>query len=164
MRLDASGLDALISKFDKIESTMPETMDRAMYDAAGQVADAVKAGLQSLPIQETDAGRPPYVKDGQKLKGVTAQQKADLINGLGIAHFRKSDGSVQTSIGFNGTGTTTTKKYPGGLPNRTLMRAVESGTSFRVKTPVVRPALNRIKKQAQETLKNKVIEEIRKET
>ena len=163
MNVSASGLDALIKKFDKVTSDMPEIMDKAMYDAAGQVANEVKQGLQALPIQENDSGNAPHVKDGQKLKGVTANQKADLINGLGIAKFRKSDGSVQTSIGFSGTGSTKTKKYPGGLPNTALMRAVESGTSFRTKTPVVRPALNRIRKQAQETLKNKVIDEIKKE-
>lgn len=163
MKLSANGLDALIQKFGKIENTMPETMDRAMYDAAGQIADAVKQGLQALPIQETDTGKAPHISKGQKLKGITAQQKADLINGLGIAHFRKSDGSVQTSIGFSGRGTTKTKKYPAGLPNSALMRAVESGTSFRIKNPVVRPALNRTKKQAHETIKNKVINEITKE-
>lgn len=163
MKIDSTGLDALISKFEKIDSTMPDIMDKAMYDAAGQVADKVKQGLQGLPIEEDDSGNAPHLEDGQKFTGVTARQKADLVNGLGIAHFRKSDGSVETSVGFSGRGSTKSKKYPGGLPNAALMRAVESGTSLRRKNPVVRKALNQVKKQAQETIKNKVIEGIKEE-
>lgn len=163
MKISDSGLEKIISSFDRIDGTLEEIAEKAIYKAAGMIADEVKKGIQSIPIQENDHGKSPYMKKGQRLTGITSAQKSDLINSLGIAKFRKEDGAVNTSIGFSGTGSTTSKKHPKGLPNRTLMRSIESGSSLRQKHPVVRQALNSVRKRATETIKNEVTEQIKKE-
>jgi len=163
MNISSRGLEDLIRSLDKVGGNIGGIASRGVYEAAGAIADEVKAGLQSLPVQEGEDGKPPYAKKGEKLHGVTSDQKQDLIQSMGIAKFRDESGVITTSIGFHGTGRTKTKKYPGGVPNRTLMRGVESGSSFRQKTPVVRPAVNRAKKKAIQLASQKITEELRKE-
>ena len=163
MNINSTGLEEIIKGLDKISDHISDTAARGVYDAAGAIADEVKAGLQGLPIQQDENGDPPYMPKGHRLYGVTATQKEDLLNSLGIARFRDENGVINTSIGFSGNGRTKTKRYPNGVPNRLLMRGVESGASFRNKTPVVRPAVNRVKKRAVELAKQKITDEIRKE-
>ena len=163
MNITDKGLDKVIQSLERLEGNLDNKVDRALYLAAGQIADEVKSGLQSIPIHENDYGRSPWVKNGQKLNGITATEKADLLGGFGIAHFRKGDGYVETSIGFTGNGSVPTKKYPSGVPNRVLMRTVESGNSIRRKIPVIRPAVNRVKKRAEETIKQELIKQIKEE-
>ena len=63
---------------------------------------------------------------------------------------------------MDGYGSIPTKKYPNGTPNVMLMRSIESGTSFREKHPVFRPAVNRSRKKAIEAMRNKFDEQIKK--
>ena len=76
-------------------------------------------------------------------------QWKDLAEGLGIA---KPDvdhqGNTNTKVGFKGYGSHPTKKYPKGVPNALLARAVESGSSVRKKTPFVRPGTNKARSKA----------------
>lgn len=163
MNISSKGLEGLIRSLDKVSGDVEQIASRGVYVAAGAIADEVKSGLQSLPVQNGEDGKPPYAPKGEQLRGVTSQQKQDLIDSMGIARFREENGVITTSIGFHGTGSTTSKKYPGGIPNRTLMRGVESGTSFRRKTPVIRPAVNRVKNRAVQLAAEKITEELKKE-
>ena len=43
------------------------------------------------------------------------------------------------------------------------MRAVESGTSFMKKNPIVRKSVNKVHAKAEEAIKNKIDEKIKKE-
>lgn len=151
MIVQGDGLDKIIQSLDNVD--VGDACARGLYKAAGLIADAVRANVSALPEQT----------NGERLRGVTPEQKADLLGGLGISKFETNDEYVQTSVGFHGTGSTVTKRYPNGMPNRTLMRAVESGNSIRTKTPCVRPALNRTRKAAEEALKKEVTEQIKKE-
>lgn len=151
MIVQGDGLDKLIQSLDSVD--VADACARGLYEAAGLIADAVRENVAGLPEQT----------NGERLRGVTPEQKADLLSGLGISKFEQTDEYVQTSVGFHGTGSTKTKRYPNGMPNKTLMRAVESGNSFRTKTPVVRPALNRTKKAAEQAIQKEVTEQIKKE-
>ena len=164
MNMSDKGLDAIIKSLGEVADKTEEMSARALYQAAGLIADEVKNGLNGLTIQEDPDGTSPHVGKGQKLHGVTSAQKADLIAAMGIAKFRRNDEYTETSIGFHGVGSTKSKKHPGGLPNRILMRAVESGSSIRQKTPVVRPAMTRAKaaavKKAEAAFKNELKKEV----
>lgn len=163
MKMTTSGLDALISRFEKLEGSTREIAHKGLYKAAGVVADEVKAGLQSLPIEEDPDGTPPTIKDGQKYTGITSKEKQALIDGMGIASHRDNGNTISTAIGFSGTSQVKTKRFPGGVPNGALMRGIESGTSIRKKNPVIRPALNRVKVKALEAAKQEIINDIQKE-
>lgn len=161
MKMSTSGLDALINTFDRLEGNTREIAHKGLYKAAGIVADEVKSGLQSLPIQEDPDGTPPTIKDGQRYTGITSKEKQSLIDGMGISPHRDNGNTISVAIGFSGTSQVKTKRFPGGVPNGALMRGIESGTSVRQKHPVIRPALNRVKATAAEAAKQEILKDIK---
>lgn len=149
-------LDAYISRLSKLYKDTEPIVKAAVYEGAGIVADEIKKGLESLPIQEQDDGTPPYAKKGWPLYGVTRTQKEDLIEGFGLAPIKNEGGEIQTKAGMDGYGRTKTPSYPKGVPNALLMRGIESGTSFRKKNPIFRKAANAAKKRAEEKMSESI--------
>ena len=80
--------------------------------------------------------------------GVTAPQKAGLIDGMGISPMQDDGGYLNVKIGFDGYNATKTEEYPQGQPNQLVARGVESGTSWKEKKPFIRPAINASKSRA----------------
>ncbi len=126
----------------KLRKESEKITKEAVYSGAAIVADSIKSGLRSIPTSN-ERGTPDKL-----IEGITGRQKADLIDGFGLAPIENKDGYVETKAGFDGYGKTPSKKYPKGLPNVLLMRSVESGTSFRKKTPVIRKAVNASRKRS----------------
>lgn len=149
-KLTVTGLDDYGTRIEKLFENTEQICKEAVYAGAGVIADAIKEGIRSLPI---DNG---IGTDKKKLKGITNRQKADLINGFGLAPIENNNGDINTKIGFDGYGSIPTKKYPKGLPNASLMRSVESGTSFREKSPIIRKTVNSNRKKAQKEMENVV--------
>ena len=56
-----------------------------------------------------------------------------------------------------------TKKHPGGIPNALLARAITSGTSFRVKNPIIRTSVNKAKKKSIAAMQKEIEKGIGKE-
>lgn len=135
-KISVKGLEEYANRLANLQNEQGDMIERAVYAGAGVVADAIKKGLKGIPTTE-ERGTPDH-----PIHGVTKRQKSDLINGFGLASIENRDGYIQTKAGFDGYGNTPSRKYPKGLPNALLMRSVESGTSFRSKTPVIRRAVN----------------------
>ena len=132
---------------------------RAVYAGAGIVADAVKQGIQSLPVVTG------YGTDTNPLPGgVTAVQKAGLLDGFGISKLQDDGGYLNVKLGFDGYNRTRTEMYPQGQPNQLVARGVESGTSWKQKKPFIRPATTRSRKAAETEMKRVIDEEIEKIT
>lgn len=132
-------------KLSKLATNQEDVAKKAIYGAAEIVADKIKSNLNSLPEEKFR-----YLQDGEKFVGVPERQKKDLIDSFGITPITTDNkGNWNTKIGFDGYGSIPTKKYPDGLPNQLLARAIESGSSVRQKKPFVRPAVNATKRQAQ---------------
>lgn len=145
-------------KLSKLATKQEEIAKKAIYAAAGIVADRIKANLNALPEEKFR-----YLRDGEKFVGVPERQKKDLIDSFGITPITTdSKGNWNAKIGFDGYGSIPTKKYPNGLPNQLLARAIESGSSVRRKKPFVRPAVNATKKQAQAKMAEIIDKEIEK--
>lgn len=149
-------LDAYISRLSELYKDTEPIVKAAVYEGAGIVADEIKKGLESLPIQEQADGTAPYAKKGWPLYGVTRTQKEDLIDGFGLAPIKNENGEIQTKAGMDGYGRTKTPSYPKGVPNALLMRGIESGTSFRKKNPIFRKAANAAKKRAEEKMSESI--------
>ena len=131
-------------KLSKLATEQEEIAKKAIYAAARIVADRIKANLNALPEEKFR-----YLRDGEKFVGVPERQKKDLIDSFGITPITTDNrGNWNAKIGFDGYGSTPTKKYPKGLPNQLLARAIESGSSVRQKKPFVRLAVNATKKKA----------------
>ena len=130
---------------------------KAIYAGAGIVADAIKENIKALPIVRG------YGTEKDPLPGgVTAPQKAGLIDGMGISPMQNDAGYLNVKIGFDGYNATKTEKYPQGQPNQLVARGVESGTSWKKKSPFIRPAINASKQRAEDEMARILDEEIEK--
>mgnify|MGYP000482314503 CR=1 FL=1 len=99
---------------------------QAIYEGAAIMADEIKDSIEGLPVV-TGYGTESNPIPG----GVTAVQKAGLIDGLGIAPMQDDAGFLNVKIGFDGYNRTKTEKYRQGQPNQLVARGVESGTSWK---------------------------------
>jgi len=124
---------------------------------AQPVADEIRKSIEALPEDKFRR-----LKKGEVFIGVPRQQKQDLLDSLGITPPDIDfDGNTNTKIGFDGYGKIPTKKYPKGVPNQLLARAIESGSSVRKKTPFIRKAVNKSKKLAEAEMQKKLDEKIK---
>lgn len=155
-KIEFKGIDEYASFLEELWKDERAIIEAAVYEGAGIVADEIKKGLKGIPVDE-GIGTAEH-----PISGVSRRQKADIINEFGLAPVENKDGFVNTKAGFDGYGSIKTKKYPKGQPIAMLVRSVESGTSFRKKTPVIRPAVNRARKKAQETMQKTIENEINK--
>lgn len=149
-----SDYELMISKLSK---GVDDIAGKAIYAGAGIVADAIKENIKDLPIVRG------YGTEKDPLPGgVTAPQKAGLIDGLGISPMQSDAGYLNVKIGFDGYNATKTEKYPQGQPNQLVARGVESGTSWKKKSPFIRPAINASKQRAEDEMARILDEEIEK--
>lgn len=161
-KMSVEGLEEYSLRLSKMGDTSEEMTKKAVWQGAEVVADAIKNGLKGIPIQEGKNGLPPIGTENEKLHGITRRQKADLTDSFGLAPMKEDRGYIQTKAGFDGYGSVKTKKYPKGVPNAVLMRSIESGTSFREKKPVIRTAVNKSRKQAEEEMQKSIDESCKK--
>lgn len=149
-----SDYELMISRLSK---GVDDIAGKAIYAGAGIVADAIKENIKDLPIVRG------YGTEKDPLPGgVTAPQKAGLIDGLGISPMQSDAGYLNVKIGFDGYNATKTEKYPQGQPNQLVARGVESGTSWKKKSPFIRPAINASKQRAEDEMARILDEEIEK--
>lgn len=132
---------------------------KAIYAGAGIVADEIKENIKALPIV-----RGYGTTENPLPGGVTAPQKAGLIDGMGISPMQDDGGYLNVKIGFDGYNATKTEEYPQGQPNQLVARGVESGTSWKQKKPFIRPAINASKSRAEAEMARILDQEIEKIT
>lgn len=155
-KIDFTGIDEYARVLDAIGKESEELIKSAVYKGAALVADEIKKELKNLPIEEGENGLAPIGTAEKKLTGVTRRQKSDLIDSFGLAPIENRDGYVQTKAGVDGYGSIKTANYPKGVPNVMLMRSIESGTTFREKTPIFRKTTNKARKRAQEEMEKEI--------
>lgn len=153
-RMEIRGFDELELQLSKLAD--PEISKEVVQAGAQPVADQIRKNLEALPEDKFRR-----LKNGEVFTGVPKQQKKDLLDSLGITPPDIDfDGNTNIKIGFDGYGKIPTKKYPKGVPNQLLARAVESGSSVRKKTPFIRKAVNKSKKLAEAEMQKKLDEHI----
>lgn len=153
------GLNDYELMISKLSKGVDDIAGKAIYAGAGIVADAIKENIKALPIV-----RGYGTTENPLPGGVTAPQKAGLIDGMGISPMQNDAGYLNVKIGFDGYNATKTEKYPQGQPNQLVARGVESGTSWKQKKPFVRPAINASKSRAEAEMARILDQEIEKIT
>ena len=153
------GLNDYELMISKLSKGVDDIAGKAIYAGAGIVADAIKENIKALPIV-----RGYGTTENPLPGGVTAPQKAGLIDGLGISPMQSDAGYLNVKIGFDGYNATKTDKYPQGQPNQLVARGVESGTSWKKKSPFIRPAINASKSRAEAEMARILDQEIEKIT
>ena len=149
-KLKLQGLEEYENKLLKLQNLSREMIGEAIYEGAGIVADAVKASIETIPIDDR------YVTGSVTLYGITEAQKQGLRDGFGIARLQDDNGYLNVKLGFSGYNSQRTKNYPGGQPNSMIARSVNSGTSFRSRIPFVDNAVNQSKSAAEQKMKEKL--------
>lgn len=140
------------------KSFTKRALKRAVYEGAGVIADEIKKNLNALPTEDYR-----LLKPGEKFNGLPISQKNDLLESFGLSKIQEDvNGNLSTKVGFGDYGSHPTKKYPLGLPNPLLARAVESGSSVREKHPFVRPAVTAKRGAAVKAMERVLDEEIKK--
>ncbi len=127
---------------------------------AGIVADAIRQSIQALPAEPDIAGAISYAQ--KTAPPITESAKQGLLDGLGVSPMQEDKGYINVKIGFDGYNDLKTKKYPKGQPNVMIARTLESGSSIAEKRPFVRPAGNRVRKQAEAKMAEVLDEGIKK--
>ena len=153
------GLNDYELMISRLSKGVDDIAGKAIYAGAGIGADAIKENIKDLPIV-----RGYGTKENPLPGGVTAPQKAGLIDGLGISPMQDDGGYLNVKIGFDGYNATKTDKYPQGQPNQLVARGVESGTSWKEKKPFIRPAINASKSRAEAEMARILDQEIEKIT
>ena len=154
--LKTEGLDDYIRRLEALVDDTDEDIIAVVKAGGDVVADAIREGLNTIPVHPDDE----YGTADKPLVGLTAKQKAEVIANYGLAPIRNDDGFINTKAGFKGKSSTKSKKYPNGIPIKTLMRRLESGTSWLRKSPVIRRAVSRAKKAAIETMERELVSRI----
>ena len=155
-KMTIKGVDEYALKLSRMGDSVDQIGGKAIYAAAGIVADAIKVNLYALPTV-TDQDNIKAYKNKSK-SGLTQRQKAGLLQSFGISPAANDDGWINVKLGFDGYNAVRTKKYKKGQPNQLIARVVESGSSYMDKTPFIRPAVNATRKVAQQKM-NEIIEE-----
>lgn len=155
-KMTIKGTDELEIQLSKLEKMSTKIAKDVVMAGAQPVADEIRKSLRSLPVD-----RLRNLKAGDEFDVVTSGGLKDLDDSMGIAPPDvDKNGNVNTKIGFHGYGSYPSKKYPKGLPNPLLARAIESGSSVRKKNPFIRNAVNRSKNRSLAEMQKKFDEEI----
>lgn len=156
-KFSVKGTDELELKLSQLGKKSTDIAKDVVMAGAQPVADEIRREIGSLPQDELK-----QLKSGEKFNVSAYGELKDLADSLGIAPPDVDHaGYINTKVGFDGYGSYPSKKYPKGLPNKLLARAIESGSSVRKKKPFVRTAINRSKNKSLEEMKKKCDEEIK---
>ena len=151
------GLDSYISYLQKINAVTDEVIGEAVYEMAKVVADSIRSGIQALPTVSNAANIATYKKGYSRLSD---EEKQGLLDGFGVSPMQDDGGYINVKLGFDGYNSVKTKKYPQGQPNALIARVTESGSSYREKTPFIRPAVKAAQKEAEQAGQMKIDEKI----
>lgn len=152
------GLDNYIAYLQSINAVTDEMIGEAVYDMAKVVADKVRANIEALPAVSNAANIATYKQGVSRL---SEPEKQGLLEGFGVSPMQTDDGYVNVKLGFDGYNSVKTKKYPQGQPNALIARVTESGSSYRKKTPFIRPSVNAARKSAEKAGQAKIDEKIK---
>ena len=152
------GLNNYIAYLQSIEAVTDEMVGEAVYDMAKVVADKVRANIEALPAVSNEANIATYREGYSRL---SEPEKQGLLDGFGVSPMQDDGGYINVKLGFDGYNSVKTKKYPQGQPNALVARVTESGSSYREKTPFIRPAVNAARKPAEKAGQAKIDEKIK---
>ena len=152
------GLDNYIAYLQSINAVTDEMIGEAVYDMAKVVADKVRANIEALPAVSNEANIATYREGYSRL---SEPEKQGLLDGFGVSPLQDDSGYRNVKMGFDGYNSVKTKKYPQGHPNALIARVTESGSSYREKTPFIRPAVNAARKPAEKAGQAKIDEKIK---
>ena len=177
--IEITGLDELNRKLDQLGGKAAQIAAWGLYEGAGVVADKVSQTVNGITTEPFK-----YATNGKKRKP-SPEEKAIIAGAKkGVAKFRSTGTSVNTSVGFQNSGygaiswnharTNTRTKYKvdesgkahhaskgGGTSSKPvplIANAINSGTSFMEKQPFLRKAFSQSNGAATAAIENGIRE------
>ena len=150
-----TGLNELVSAMGKLGEEAPHVAARGLYDGAGVVADAVSTAVQGIATE-------PFKYAGRgKTRKPSPEEKA-IVTGAkhGVAKFRNTGVSVQTSVGYQNAGYAQLGNKTKPVP--LIANAINSGTSFMQRQPFFRKAFSQSQGAATAKIEATILEELDK--
>lgn len=151
------GIEQFYKNMQTLDKETRNIVKGGLAEGAGYAADELRDALDTLPIRPDKYEKRQH---SQKLRGVTESEFAQITNNFGIAHFKESGGSWNTSVGFHGTVHTPSPMFNDEVPTGMLVQCVEYGTEFRQGVHLLSKAINKSK----DTVAQKIQDYIDKET
>lgn len=156
-RLKVTGMGEWTLELEKLANpaTGRRIAKKAVYDGAKVIRDAILKAVEG--VSETHArhtrygtgNSPWWGTPGWPVYGLTAEQKAGLLQGFGIAPIKQSGGAWSTKTSFTGYNDVETDVYPSGQPNSLVAARLENGASYRQRQPVISTAIKQARAKAE---------------
>lgn len=147
--LKVEGMESITEMLSKAENAAPGIAAQALYKGAGAVADEISKGARGLRTA-------PFRYANGWQRDPSPEEKAALVSAgaAGIAKFRKTGNSVDTSVGYGRSGYVTINGKQ--KPVAVIANAINSGTSFMKKQPFIRKAISQAKGKATDAITEEV--------
>ena len=126
-----------------------------LYEGAGVIADAVSSAVRGIATKPFR-----YAVGGYKRKPSPEEKALLEAAPKGVAKFRKTGVSVDTSVGLSNAGYGDRKGKQKPIPQ--IANAINSGTSFMSRQPFFRKAVSQNAGKALEAMDKKIREKIDK--
>lgn len=147
MKVD--GIEEISKALARLGDEAGAVAARALYYGAGIVANEISAAVDDL---ETEKFR---IADDSNPRKCSPLEKAALRGRMsGIAKFDREGAEVSTSVGLKNAGYAMLAGREVPLP--LLARSINSGTTFRVKQPFFRKAVNKARGVASQRIADEV--------
>lgn len=148
----------LNKRMEKLRISVQKNIGKqALYGGADIFADELRKEAEGIPDEVFK-----HLDREEKFRSVAEKDKEHLIEGLGISEFFTQDGVTMTSVGFDGYQGIPTEKYPKGIPNALLARAINSGSSVRQRYPFMDNAAKKAAPKVEAKMKEITEKEIDK--
>lgn len=151
--LEVSGMDELVQKMEQLGTDAAHIAAQGLYEGAGVVADKVSSAVQGIRTEKFK-----YATGGKKRKPSPEEKAAIASAKHGIAKFRNTGTSVQTSVGLQNAGYAQLGGKTKPIPQ--IANAINSGTSFMEKQPFMRKAFSQSKGPAEAAIENGITKRI----
>ena len=153
-KVTTQGMDELTQMLAGLKDAAPGVAAAGLYEGAGLMADKVSQAVQGIATKRFKYPAPPG-----KARMPSPEEKEILEKARhGIAKFKNTGDTVNTSVGFQNSGYATLNGRT--VPVPVIANAINSGTSFMKKQPFFRSAVSRNRTAVQEAIKNGVIKAI----
>jgi HK97 gp10 family phage protein len=148
-KLKVEGMDSITDMLAKAEDAAPGIAAKALYKGAGIVADEISKGARGVTTS-----RFKYANGWQRQPSPEEKEALLSAGAAGIAKFRHTGNSVDTSVGYSRSGYATIDGKQ--KPVAVIANAINSGTSFMKKQPFIRKAVSQSKAKASEAISAEV--------
>lgn len=139
------GMEEYLRQMEGLGREIPKICNRALYDGAKILADAVQKEIDTLDKLDK-------------------RDRQGLHDGLGIARFWAEGDDMVTKIGWEGYNSWKTKRWPQGKPNALVARAQIRGTSWIHPNRFTARAAKKARKACMEAMRNRFDQEIEAQT